>query len=104
MNRAARLIAEVGKMGGTLNLQGDGRIHYKIPATEKAGVLVAELRAHRKEIVIALQECHEPLALCGDLYCAGCYDVGDGRKIHPPRAGKDYLAWVAKWDGRGRVQ
>jgi hypothetical protein len=29
----------------------------------------------------------EDLAPCGSPHCAGCYDVGDGRKIHPPRNG-----------------
>ena len=31
----------------------------------------------------------EVIAACGSLACAGCYDVGDGIKIHPPRAGYD---------------
>lgn len=26
----------------------------------------------------------EDLAACGSPDCAGCYDVGDGKKIHPP--------------------
>ena len=29
--------------------------------------------------------CGEYLALCDSPHCAGCYDVGDGRKIHPPK-------------------
>jgi hypothetical protein len=28
----------------------------------------------------------EDLAACGSPGCAGCYDVGDGVKIHPPRS------------------
>jgi hypothetical protein len=28
-------------------------------------------------------------APCGSPDCAGCYDVGDGRKIHPPKIGED---------------
>jgi len=31
----------------------------------------------------------EVIAACGSLACAGCYDVGDGVMIHPPRAGYD---------------
>lgn len=27
-------------------------------------------------------------AACGSSHCAGCYDVGDGRKIHPRRSEK----------------
>lgn len=28
----------------------------------------------------------EDLAKCGDPHCAGCYDVGEGVWIHPPRS------------------
>lgn len=31
------------------------------------------------------------VAPCGSPDCAGCYDVGDGRKIHPPRCGEEWL-------------
>lgn len=31
------------------------------------------------------------LAACGSPHCNGCYDVGDGRKIHPPKPGALYL-------------
>jgi hypothetical protein len=31
------------------------------------------------------------LALCGSPDCRECYDVGDGRKIHPPKCG---AGWV----------
>jgi hypothetical protein len=42
---------------------------------------------------------------CGSAHCAGCYDVGDGKKIHPPRCGKDYLDWFKRWEEKGgRVQ
>lgn len=32
------------------------------------------------------------IAPCGSVHCAGCYDVGDGRKIHPPTVDPKYLA------------
>ncbi len=40
--------------------------------------------------VLTGPEC-EGLAACGSPHCAGCYDVGDGRKIHPPKSG---AGWV----------
>jgi len=46
----------------------------------------------------------ENLAPCSSPTCAGCYDVGDGRKIHPPKLGEDYREWLLKWDAKGRVQ
>lgn len=30
-----------------------------------------------------------PGASCGSMACGGCYDIGDGKMIHPPRAGYD---------------
>jgi len=41
---------------------------------------------------------------CGSPHCNGCYDVGDGRKIHPPRIGRDYLDWLKRWQPKGQIQ
>jgi hypothetical protein len=41
---------------------------------------------------------------CGMPHCAGCYGVGDGRKIHPPKIGEDYRKWLERWKPRGSVQ
>jgi hypothetical protein len=46
----------------------------------------------------------EGMPLCGSLLCAGCYDVGDGRKIHPPKVGEDYRKWLERWKPIGRPQ
>jgi hypothetical protein len=35
-------------------------------------------------------QAEEDLPACGSPHCAGCYDVGDGRKIHPPKAGMNH--------------
>lgn len=43
-------------------------------------------------------------ALCGWADCAGCYDIGDGRRIHPPKCGEDYLQWLERWDAKGKLQ
>lgn len=43
-------------------------------------------------------------ATCGSPNCAGCYEVGDERKIHPPKIGKDYQKWLERWKARGSVQ
>jgi len=44
------------------------------------------------------------VAPCGSAHCAGCYDVGDGKKIHPPKIGEDYQKWLEQWKAEGRVQ
>jgi hypothetical protein len=46
----------------------------------------------------------ERQAGCGSPRCAGCYDVGDGRKIHPPKCGEEYRACLELWETKGRVQ
>lgn len=45
-----------------------------------------------------------PYAPCGFPACAGCYDVGDGKKIHPPKCGPDYADLLKRWEPRGRKQ
>lgn len=44
------------------------------------------------------------LAACGSPECAGCYDVGQGNKIHPPKIGPDYIGWHKRWEPKGTVQ
>jgi len=29
-------------------------------------------------------------APCGSLCCAGCYEIGDGKRVHPPRCSQDW--------------
>jgi hypothetical protein len=43
-------------------------------------------------------------APCGSPHCAGCYDVGDGRKIHPPKCGEEYRKWLERWQPKGKPQ
>jgi len=45
----------------------------------------------------------EALAACGSLDCAGCYDVSEGKRIHPPKCGDDFRAWRERWEARGTV-
>jgi hypothetical protein len=44
------------------------------------------------------------LAACGSSHCAGCYDVGDGVKIHPPKCGEECRKWLERWPPKGKVQ
>jgi hypothetical protein len=44
------------------------------------------------------------LAACRSPHCAGCYDVGEGRKIHPPKCGADFFRWRAWLEGKGPKQ
>jgi hypothetical protein len=44
------------------------------------------------------------LAACGSPQCAGCYEVTPGVRIHPPKCGEDYRAWLERWEAKGRLQ
>lgn len=46
----------------------------------------------------------EGVASCESPHCAGCYDVGDGRNIHPPKCGEEYRKWLERWQPRGKPQ
>lgn len=41
---------------------------------------------------------------CGSSHCAGCYDVGDGRRIHPPKCSDEYRKWLERWEPKGIPQ
>jgi hypothetical protein len=95
------LIDGVQGLGGELALRGE-RIHFRLPHTPDASRLVEEMRARREEVVAALRE-RDKLS-CGSPHCAGCYNVGDGKKIHPPRCGEAFLRWRAWLEGKGQIQ
>jgi hypothetical protein len=46
----------------------------------------------------------EEKAACGSPHCAGCYDAGDGRKMHPPKIGEEYRKWLEGWKPKGKPQ
>lgn len=102
MKGAQELITSVHAIGGEINLRGE-RVHFRLPRTPDAPRLLEELRLRREEVVAALRE-GSGLAPCGSQHCAGCYDVGDGRKIHPPKIGEDYRKWLERWQPRGKPQ
>lgn len=104
MKQAHELIASVHEIGGEIALRGE-RIHFRLPRTADALELVEVIRSHREEVIVALKEwTKRGMAPCGSPHCAGCYDVGDGRKIHPPKCGTDFLRWRAWLEGNGPRQ
>jgi hypothetical protein len=58
----------------------------------------AEARYKAKLREVASEVSSYGLPPCGSPDCGGCYDVGDGCQIHPPRLGRQWLEWRAKWD------
>lgn len=113
MNRAPEIVSRIEKLGGCLAVDGDGTIRFRLPKDNpEARTLLEEARADKESIFAYLRanRFHEQdpgvgdLAPCGSPHCAGCYDVGDGRKIHPPKCGQDFLRWRAWLEGKGSRQ
>jgi hypothetical protein len=56
------------------------------------------------DVVAKPQAAPNELAPCGSSDCAGCYCVGDGKRIHPPKCGDEYRKWLELWKPEGKVQ
>jgi hypothetical protein len=55
-------------------------------------------------IVTVPQTAPDELAACGSSDCGGCYHVGNGKRIHPPKCGEDYKRWLERWEPKAKVQ
>ena len=53
--------------------------------------------SERKELGARVYK--ERMAPCKSPLCAGCYDVGDGKRIHPPKCGE---GWLDRWKPKER--
>jgi len=80
--------------------QADGNNKKTHGLDSRKGVQCGVQPAHRFAQLKSAPQLEE-LAACGDPACNGCYDVGDGRKIHPPRTSQEYLEWLEKWEPTG---
>ena len=110
MNRALEIVSRIEKLGGCLAMDTDGTIRFRLPKdSPEAKILLEAARAEKESILTYLRanQSHEKesgIATCGSPNCAGCYDVGDARKIHPPKCGADFLRWRAWLEGKGPRQ
>ncbi len=108
---ALELIGEVQRVGGQLSANGD-KLKYRLPPGESKR-LVPLLAEHKDSLLAALKQ-HQArrnqapqlavLAECGDPSCNGCYSIGDGKRIHPPRSSAEYLEWLKSWEPEGKAQ
>ena len=101
---AAEVLTELQRRGVTVAADGDTLCLR--PRRALDDTLLARVRAAKTAILEALQSGQSiaQIAACGSPHCAGCYDVGDGRKIHPPKCGADFLRWRAWLEGKGPRQ
>ncbi len=63
---------------------------------------IESLRPYKTEVRAVLES--KSRAACGSTHCAGCYEIEPGRRIHPPKATRDWLAWLEQWHPRGPAQ
>jgi hypothetical protein len=67
------------------------------PAVPESPCLTSEPIKATPALPVNVENSTPTLAPCASPQCARCYDVGEGRKIHPPTCGRDYLEWLKKW-------
>ncbi len=98
------VISQIEQAGGTLAIQA-GRIRYKLPRSlPRMGELLEALRVHRDEAIRILSEREGErthAAPCGSPHCGGCYSIGEGRYVHPPKPSKEWLEWLSQWTPKG---
>jgi hypothetical protein len=100
-----QIISRLESSGGTLTLDWD-RVRYRIPpGNPLASSLLDQLRQRREGLAEVLRARGKGLAPCGRPDCAGCYGIGDGGDLHPPKVSVDWLEWLQKWEpGSSKVQ
>jgi hypothetical protein len=99
MSQAAEILTELQRRSVIVTVDGD-TLCLK-PRRALDDTLLARIREAKPAILEALRT---GLAACGSPHCAGCYDVGDCRKIHPPKCGEEYRKWLERWQPKGKPQ
>ena len=100
MNAVAEILGELSRRGATVRAEG-GTLWVK-PRRVLDDNLLARIREYKPEI---LKLVSNGIAPCGSPHCAGCYDIGDGLKIHPPKCSPEWLEWLKRWEPQtGRPQ
>jgi hypothetical protein len=94
------ILESLRSLGVTVQAAGPDRLRLE-PASKIPSEMIPSIREAKPEILEALRT---GLAACGSPQCAGCYDTGDGRKIHQPKIGEGYQKWLERWAPMGRPQ
>jgi hypothetical protein len=103
---AAESLTELRKRGVTLTADGDTLCLRPRRVLDEG--LLARVRAEKPAILEALRnrvaEAAADGTVCGSPNCAGCYHIGEGRRIHPPKCGESYRKWLERWQPTGKPQ
>ena len=102
-----QILESLRSLGVTVAAVGSDRLRLE-PASKIPAEIVPRIREAKAAILKALRnrtaKTEADGAACGSPHCAGCYDVGDGRKIHPPKCGEFYLKWLQRWRPKGAIR
>lgn len=75
------------------------------PSWEAPGTRRAEPRSDHHPSEREPETLQAPrIAACGSSHCARCYEAALGVRIHPPKCGEDYRAWLERWEAKGKPQ
>ena len=99
MTEAVAILTELQRRGVIVAVEGDTLCLR--PRRALDDTLLARIREVKPAILEALRT---GMAACSLPHCAGCYDVGDGRKIHPPKCGEVNRKWLERWQPKGKLQ
>lgn len=99
MSQVTEILTELQQRGVTVAVEGD-TLCLK-PGHALDDTLLARIRNVKPAILEALRTGQ---VACGSPDCAGCYHVGDGKKIHPPKCGEEWRKWLERWETRGMMQ
>lgn len=106
MSLAVEVLNELQQRGVSVAAEGDTLCLKPRSALDHA--LLSRVRSAKPAILEALRHGkvinRVELAACGSPDCAGCYDVLDGKQIHPPKCGDDYRKRLEQWQPTGKPQ
>jgi hypothetical protein len=95
-----QILESLRSLGVKVRIARLGRLSLE-PASKIPAEMVPRIREAKPAILEALRTC---LVACGSSHCAGCYEVAPGVRIHPPKCGEDYRAWLERWEAKSKVQ
>lgn len=107
-HQADDILTELQRRGVIVAVDGDTLCLKPRPVLDDT--LLARVREAKPTIRQALRNPparevrREGLSACGSPHCAGCYEVGGGKKIHPPKPSVEWLAWLERWKPEGKLQ
>jgi hypothetical protein len=106
VSQAAEILTELRRRGVIVAVDGDTLCLRPKHALDDG--MLSRVREAKPAIFEALRnrlaEARTGSAACGSPHCAGCYHVGDGRKVHPPKCGEGYRKWLQSWQPKGKPQ